>query len=108
VVPLTEQPGIGAIPLSDMEMMRSHVRTLALPPLPGSRAVEVQVPILGAYVLNKALTFLRRRPQAAEAGVPKLAKDLLYLRDIAAGGEDVIAAIRDDIERIARSGWREC
>lgn len=101
VVPLTAQPGIGAIPLAGMEVMRSHTRTLALPPLRGLRAAEVQVPVLGAYVVNKALTFPRRRSRADEAGVPKLAKDLLYLRDIAAGGEDVIAAIRADLGHMA-------
>jgi hypothetical protein len=104
VVQLTEQPGIGAIPLTGMEVMRSHTRVLALPPRPGSRSLEVQVPALGAYVVNKALTFIRRRPRAGELGVPKLAKDLLYLRDIAAGGEDVITAIRDDVARIVQSG----
>lgn len=106
VVPLTEQPGIGAIPLTELEVIRSHTRTLSLAPLPGFRAVEVQVPTLGAYVVNKALTFIRRRTRADEAGAPKLAKDLLYLRDLAAAGDDVLAAIRDDVERIAQAGGR--
>lgn len=103
VVPLTEQPGVGAIPLTELEVIRSHTRTLLLPPVPGFHAVEVRVPTLGAYVVNKALTFIRRRARTDEAGAPKLAKDLLYLRDIAAAGDDVVAALRDDIENIARS-----
>lgn len=103
VVPLTEQPGVGAIPLTELEVVRSHIRTLVLPPLSGLGAVHVQVPTLGAYVVNKSLTFLQRRARTDEAGVPKLAKDLLYLRDIAAGGDDVIAALRDDLGCIARS-----
>jgi hypothetical protein len=103
VVPLPEQPGVGAIPLTEMEVMRSHTRTLLLPPLGESGAVEAQVPTLGAYVVNKALTFLRRSSRTDEAGAPKLAKDLLYLRDLAAAGDDVIAAIREDVEHIAQS-----
>jgi hypothetical protein len=103
VVPVTEQPGVGAIPLVDLEVIRSHTRMLLLPPRPGMRPVEVQVPTLGAYVVNKALTFIRRRPRTDEVETPKLAKDLLYLRDLAAAGEDVAAAIREDAEIIARS-----
>lgn len=103
VVPLTEQPGVGAIPLVDLDVIRNHTRVLLLPPRPGMRLVEVQVPTLGAYVVNKALTFIRRRPRTDEVANPKLAKDLLYLRDLAAAGEDVAAAIREDAEIIARS-----
>lgn len=103
VVPLTEQPGIGAIPLTELEVMRSHTRILVLPPLAGFGAMNVQVPTLGAYVVNKALTFVRRRTRTDEAGVPKLAKDLLYLRDLAAAGDEVMAAIQADLEIIARS-----
>lgn len=103
VVPLTEQPGVGAIPLTELEVIRSHTRTLLLPPVPGFQAVEVRVPTLGAYVVNKSLTFLRRRARTDEAGAPKLAKDLLYLRDIIAAGDDVVAALRDDIDSIAQS-----
>ena len=102
-VPLAEQPGLGAIPLSDLEVIRSHTRTLMLPALAGLRAVEVRVPALGAYVVNKALTFVRRRPRTDEAGEPKVAKDLLYLRDLAAAGDDVITAIAGDVEAIARA-----
>jgi hypothetical protein len=103
VVPLTEQPGIGAIPLSELEVMQSHTRTLLLPALPELRAVKVQVPTLGAYVVNKALTFVRRPPPPGEIGTPKLPKDLLYLRDLAAAGARFEAAIRKDAEIIARS-----
>jgi hypothetical protein len=103
VVPLTEQPGVGAIPLTELEVMQSHTRTLLLPPTPGFRAAEVRVPTLGAYVVNKALTFIRRRPHGGEIGTPKLAKDLLYLRDLSAAGKHLRAAIRDDLEMIARS-----
>jgi hypothetical protein len=103
VVPLAEQPGIGAIPLTELEVIRSHTRILVLPPLHGFGAMDVQVPTLGAYVVNKALTFMRRQTRTDEAGVPKLAKDLLYLRDLAAAGDEVVAAIEADLEVIARS-----
>lgn len=103
MVPVTEQPGLGAIPLVELEIMQTHARSLILSPIQGFGAVEVRVPALGAYVVNKALTFIRRRPRADEAGTPKLAKDLFYLRDLAAAGDDVLDAIRADIEIIARS-----
>ncbi|WP_420127992.1 GSU2403 family nucleotidyltransferase fold protein [Longimicrobium sp.] len=103
VVPLTDQPGLGAFPLVDLEVIRAHTRMLLLPRRAGMRPVEVQVPTLGAYVVNKALTFIRRRPHTDEVATPKLAKDLLYLRDLAAAGEYVTAAIREDAEIIARS-----
>jgi hypothetical protein len=54
--------------------------------------------------VNKGLTFLRRRPRTGEPGVPKLAKDLLYLRDLAAGGDAVITAVTRDLDAVAQSG----
>jgi hypothetical protein len=104
VVAVPEQPGLGAIPLAELDVMVRHTRTLTLPPRAGSPAVEVQVPTLGAYVVNKGLTFLRRRPRTGEPGVPKLAKDLLYLRDLAASGDAVITAVTRDLDAIAQSG----
>ena len=104
VVAVPEQPGLGAIPLAELDIMVRHTRTLTLPPRAGSPAIEVQVPTLGAYVVNKGLTFLRRRPRTGEPGVPKLAKDLLYLRDVAASGDAVITAVTRDLNAIAQSG----
>jgi hypothetical protein len=103
VVPVPEQPGLGAIPLVELDVLSRHTRILSLPPRVGSPSVQVQVPTLGAYVVNKALTFLRRRAPAGEPGVPKLAKDLLYLRDLAAAGDIVITAMTQDLHAIAQS-----
>ena len=103
VVAVPEQPGLGAIPLSELDVMARHTRTLMLPPQAGSPPLEVQVPTLAAYVVNKGLTFLRRRSPAGEPGVPKLAKDLLYLRDLAAAGDAVIADMTRGVDAIARS-----
>jgi len=65
--------------------------------------LEVRVPILGAYALNKALTFIRRGDRADDDGSPKMAKDLLYLGDLMAAGGDVMAAIERDVEVIAQA-----
>lgn len=60
----------------------------------------VRVPRLGAYVLNKAMTFPRRIPRSGERVNPKRAKDLLYLRDIVAAGPHVTNVVRADVEHI--------
>ena len=68
-----------------------------------STPVDVPVPLLDAYTLNKAATFLKRTPAAMEAGSrsnPKRAKDLLYLRDLVHGGPEVVGAIERDIATI--------
>lgn len=102
-VPVTEQPGLAAISLVELEVMRSHTRTLILPAISGAHPVEVRVPTLGAYVVNKGLTFIQRGQRRDESGAPKLAKDLLYLRDLASAGDEVMAAIAEDVESIARA-----
>lgn len=102
-VPLREQPGVAAIPLTHLEVLADHTRLLALPPTRGMRAVEVRVPTLGAYVLNKALTFIRRGDRMDEGGAPKMAKDLVYLGDLMSPGGSVVRAITADIDTIAQS-----
>jgi hypothetical protein len=103
VVRLEEQPGVGAVPLVELQVMAEHSRVLVLPPLLGLAAVKVRVPTLGAYVVNKALTFVRRQTRLEESGAPKMAKDLLYLHDLMCAGEEVTAAIAADVDRIAKS-----
>lgn len=62
----------------------------------------MNVPRLGIYAVNKAVTFPYRTPRAGETVNPKRAKDLLYLRDLMAAGEEVISRIEDDVREIAR------
>lgn len=103
VIPIKHQEGIGAISLTGLDLLQSHTNTLRLPAQDaqgGSHGVNVRLPTLGAYVVNKAATFNRRQPRQDETGNTKRAKDLLYLRDIMSGGEEVEAAIRRDLRQL--------
>jgi len=106
-VPVEEQPGLGAIPLTDLELLLTHTQALQLPAAGGTPSVEVRVPTLGAYVVTKALTFIARGARTDEGGAPKLVKDLLYLRDLMAAGEEVVTTIEDDIDEIAGGSTRD-
>ena len=93
---------MGAIALDGLEIMQRHTATMTMPATRAdgtSDPVSVRVPQLGAYVLNKAATFQRRRPFGGR-GNPKRAKDLLYLRDVMDGGADVVGVIAEDVGRI--------
>lgn len=101
-VPLAGQPGLSAIPLPGLEILREDTQLLRLPPHgehgPG---VEVRVPTLGAYIINKAATFMQRGGRQDDDGQPKIAKDLLYLRDLLAAPARVVDGIEEEVERIA-------
>lgn len=101
VVPVTAHRGMDAIPLEGLELMRQFKRQLEVPIVTAgqSSALRIWVPLLGAYVINKASTYARRRPHDAE-GNPKLAKDLLYLRDIMAAGNEVVEQFQADLSTI--------
>jgi len=78
VVPVDAHAGLGAIALDGLSLLSDFSTTLALPVGRAENAaqtVEVRVPTLGAYVLNKALTFPYR--PAAAGGGPERAKDIL-------------------------------
>ncbi len=49
------------------------------------------MPTLGAHVVNKSATFNKRSAVTDRGSNPKRAKDLLYLRDVMADGDDVTA-----------------
>lgn len=59
VVLVTAQAGMGAIPLGGLELMRRFKQKLAIPVAidSGEQSVEIWVPALGAYTVNKASTF---------------------------------------------------
>ncbi|HEX9940054.1 MAG TPA: GSU2403 family nucleotidyltransferase fold protein [Longimicrobium sp.] len=96
-VPVQEQPGLTAIPLHHVDMLARHTTVLRIPILTHHAEVtlEVHVPTLGAYAVNKAYTFSRRGTPNDPGEAPKSAKDLLYLHDLMAAG----AAVADQIER---------
>jgi hypothetical protein len=76
-VPVQDHPGLTAIPLHYVDFLARYTTALRVPVV-GHQAealLEVRVPTLGAYAVNKAYTF-GRRGGAGEAS--KSAKDLLY------------------------------
>lgn len=91
-----EQPGLGALALDHLWIMERFTEPLLIPgPEAGSPDAPVRVPLLGAYVLNKANTFnLRSGPDAPL----KAGKDLLYLRDIMAAGRQAERVVEEDLE----------
>jgi hypothetical protein len=101
VVPIALQGGMGAISLPGLELLRRYRRTLRIPVATpgGDDELQVWVPLLGAYVVNKACTFLRRQAHADGDNL-KRAKDLLYLRDIAAAGPEVADHVARDLRRL--------
>jgi hypothetical protein len=94
---------LGAIALTALDIMQAHTATLSVPIGRVGRdpvLVTLRVPTLGAYCLNKAVTFPQRQPSVFGEDNPKRAKDLLYLRDLAAGGDTVLATIQQDCKEI--------
>lgn len=107
IQPVTGQQGLGGISLPELDVMARHTRLLSIPigkmDSGALVTVDIQVPLLGAYVLNKAATFAKRMSSASGAMNPKRAKDLLYLRDVMAAGREVVAQVEQDFEYIRRS-----
>jgi hypothetical protein len=104
IITVPGQHDLGAISLAGLELLGRHTSVLTVPiGLLEDELVtaEVRVPRLGAYVVNKAVTFPYRSQRAGEAVNPKRAKDLLYLRDLMAAGDDVVERIEGDIREIA-------
>ena len=100
------RPGIGAVSLDGLQLLGRFTRKLALPlRLPDGRleVVRVTVPTLGAFLVGKALTFMRRPADVDSPGHPKGAKDLLYIRDVMAAGPGVVAAVEADLAAIVAS-----
>jgi len=89
------QPGVTAAPLVGLEVLWREPQWLQLS---GKPAVAVQVPALGMYVLNKAMTFPLRVPRAGERVNPKQGKDLVYLHDCALAGTTIVRSIVHDVE----------
>ena len=103
VVPIALQGGMGAISLPGLELLRRYRRRMAIPVArpDGGGELQVWVPLLGAYVVNKACTFLGRQAHA-DGDNPKRAKDLLYLRDVAAAGPEVLDHVAHDLRQLRK------
>jgi hypothetical protein len=103
VVPIRSQDRVGAIALSELSVMQRHKTVMCVPAVSGDgtqSTVNVQVPLLGAYLLNKAATFNRRLPPTTGGPNHKRAKDLLYLRDLMAAGTEVVQQIEAELGAI--------
>lgn len=104
-VPVAGQAGLAAIPLPQLDLLAKHTTAIRVPV--GVRdgepvEVEVQLPTLGAYVLNKACTFAQRRAREGGSEPSKQAKDLLYLCDLMAAGPEVVSRIEHDLAGMVR------
>jgi hypothetical protein len=111
VQPVGSQNELGAISLPGLELLTDFTRQIGLPVAIEGKAtakLAIRLPWLGAYLANKAATFPKRRSGVVEpvADNPKKAKDLLYIRDLAAAGEEVTQAISEDCITILGAGQR--
>ena len=105
VIPIGSQDRIGAIALSSLDVMQRHTILLAVPAVSSTdehATANIRVPLLGAYLLNKAATFNRRSPLTDGGPNPKRAKDLLYLRDVMAANAETVQQIENDVGKILR------
>lgn len=105
VCAVADQPGLGAIALDGLWFLRQHTAVLGVPVIGGNDekdTLSVFVPRLGAYTMNKAASFSKRL-NVQGGGNPKRAKDLVYVRDLMAAGDDVVTRIADDITDILGS-----
>ena len=100
-LPFDGHGGVGGLQLEGLDLLAEFTNQIDIPVRTGgeTRVLRVRVPTLGAYVVNKAETFPRRRQHGAGDN-PKRAKDLLYLRDVAAAGDAVVERVLGDVRVI--------
>jgi hypothetical protein len=105
-IAVQEQPGLAAIPLHYVDLLARHTTSLRIPIFApgGESSLDVRVPTLGAYAVNKAYTFSRRGSPGDLAEAPKSAKDLLYLHDLMAAGPAVVHQIERDVVAAVAGG----
>lgn len=80
VVQVAGHQGLAALSLEGLSLLRDFGAELSVPVgRVGAAAhfVSVRVPTLGAYVVNKAITFPRRPAEQREGLSPKRSKDIL-------------------------------
>jgi hypothetical protein len=100
---LPRQRELSAISLPELAIMERFTRKLDVPITTdrGDTRLRIRVPLLAAYVVNKAITFPKRQRLAGDFRNPKRAKDVLYLRDLMAAGQEVQDDIRVGLRTIA-------
>jgi len=100
-IEVEDQPRVRALSLERLWIQEAFTEEILIPaPGEGSRHLSVRVPLLAAFALNKANTFDLRGGADREV---KAGKDLLYLRDIMAAGEEAHAVLEEDLGRMAGS-----
>ncbi len=105
--PIETQDRLAAISLPDLELLSDFTSTLRIPVTVGGQPttdLDIRVPLLGAYLTNKASTFPKRPSSRTQAyGSAKRSKDLLYIRDLAAAGPAVTQRMGRDCHEMRSS-----
>lgn len=107
VIPVRGDEGLQALALTGLDLLQRFTDTLNIQIgiLNNEvQSVEIQVPTLGAYIVNKAITFPYRPNETDETGGSKANKDVLYLRDVMAAGDTVIERVSRNIAAIVDAG----
>lgn len=94
---IRDQDCLGAIQLPELEMLSEFVNDLDVgieSPAGQETIVRVRVTTLGAFLVSRGAIFLKR---STVAGKVKPGKDLVYIHDVLAGGDDVVACVTDDL-----------
>lgn len=100
------QDRLGAIQLPYLDILGQFVTQLRIPiAAPGEKTVvaDLNVPFLGAFLVTRGAIFQQR---SATAGTQKPGKDLLYIHDVLAGGEDVVARVASDLRTMVWDSQR--
>lgn len=101
---------VAAMPIDDVQILARNTTTFSVPlratDNPGG-SLEIRVPTLAAYVVNKAATFPKRQSLAGEFANPKQAKDLVYLRDVMAAGAKTIGHLESSLKQLRHAGRPE-
>jgi len=107
-----EQGKLGAVALDALWLLSDYTQRLCISKsaveaagINVSSEIACQVPMLGAYLLNKGATFMNRR-SLSNGDNQKRFKDLLYIRDLMAAGQDVVRYLEADIQEVVGSDRR--
>jgi hypothetical protein len=87
------QPGLGAISLPGLQLLATHTQVVPVGNNP-AEIVQIRVPTLGAFVVQKAVSCVDRADDA------KAGKDIIYLRDIMGAGSTVRDRVARDIQAL--------
>lgn len=105
VRPVPHHRGVGAFALTDLDLLREYTNALSMAPWSDARPADellLRVPTLGAYLVAKASTFLKRTP-TTDGATQRRAKDLVYVHDVMAAGDEVMRRVQTDLIDIGRS-----